>query len=93
MAWIKTISFLEADERLQKALDGARALYPEEYRTPVFPSADGSGSIMSSHTLMPDALFHAFAAFGAMMNPELPLGREQHEMIATVVSATNRCAY
>jgi len=40
-----------------------------------------------------DALHHAFAAFGAMMSPDLPLTRRQHEMITTVVSATNRCQY
>jgi alkylhydroperoxidase family enzyme len=38
-------------------------------------------------------LFHAFATFGALMAPDLPLERQQHEMIATVVSATNRCHY
>jgi AhpD family alkylhydroperoxidase len=27
------------------------------------------------------------------MAPELPLHRRQHEMIATVVSVTNRCHY
>jgi AhpD family alkylhydroperoxidase len=27
------------------------------------------------------------------MAPELPLQRRQHEMIATVVSLTNRCHY
>jgi hypothetical protein len=38
-------------------------------------------------------MFHSFAAFGAMMAPDLPLRREQHEMIATMVSVTNRCFY
>ena len=93
MAWIKTVPFPEADEQLQKAIADARALYPVEYTTPVFPTTDGSGSVMSSHTLIPDALFHAFATFGVLMAPDLPLGREQHEMIATMVSVTNRCAY
>jgi AhpD family alkylhydroperoxidase len=27
------------------------------------------------------------------MSPELPLVRRQHEMIATMVSVTNRCVY
>jgi len=27
------------------------------------------------------------------MSPDLPLGRRQHEMIATMVSVTNRCVY
>ncbi|MDT5157195.1 MAG: hypothetical protein QOH51_1552, partial [Acidobacteriota bacterium] len=43
--------------------------------------------------LIPDALFHAFATFGSLMSPELPLTRAQHEMITTVVSVTNRCHY
>jgi len=30
---------------------------------------------------------------GALMSPDLPLTRRQHEMITTVVSATNRCRY
>jgi hypothetical protein len=42
---------------------------------------------------MPQALYHAFAAFGAMMSPDLPLSRRHHEMITTVVSVTNRCHY
>ena len=37
--------------------------------------------------------FHSFSAFGAMMSPDLPLRREQHEMIAAMVSITNRCFY
>ena len=48
---------------------------------------------MAAHSLIPEALHHAFATFGALMSPELPLDRRQHEMIATVVSATNRTYY
>jgi hypothetical protein len=59
----------------------------------VFPTDDGVAGIVSSHTLLPDALFHAFSTFGALMSPDLPLERRQHEMIATVVSVTNRCFY
>ena len=50
-------------------------------------------SIVASHSLIPEALHHAFATFGALMLPELPLTRRQHEMITTVVSAINRCQY
>jgi hypothetical protein len=40
-------------------------------------------------------MYHMFAAFGALMSPDLPLTltRRQHEMITTVVSAANRCKY
>jgi hypothetical protein len=75
-------------------MEGQRGLYPEEYFTPVHPTPDGQSSgIVSSHSLLPDALYHAFATFGVLMAPELPLNRAQHEMIATVVSAVNRCHY
>jgi alkylhydroperoxidase family enzyme len=91
MAWIKTIPFTEADEALQKALEGQHELYPKEYaRT---PGDDGSSSIVSTHTLIPDALYHAFATFGALLSSDLPLTRAQHEMITTRVSALNRCHY
>jgi len=74
-------------------MEDQRALYPVEYKAPVFPTADGPSGIVASHTLIPDALYHAFATFGALMSPELPLTRRQHEMITTVVSVTNRCFY
>ncbi|HEX8499783.1 MAG TPA: hypothetical protein VF659_04260 [Pyrinomonadaceae bacterium] len=94
MTWIKTIPFEEADERLRAALEAQRGLYPAEYAVPVHPTPDGGSSdIVASHSLIPDALRHAFSTFGALMSPELPLARRQHEMIATVVSALNRCHY
>jgi hypothetical protein len=69
-------------------------LYPIEYTTPVHPVEGGqSSSIVASHSLIPEALFHAFSTFGALMAPELPLSRRQHEMITTIVSVTNRCQY
>lgn len=93
MTWIRTVPLCEANEKLLKALESQRALYPQEYATPVFRSDDGAAGIVGSHTLIPDALFHAFSTFGALMSPELPLKRRQHEMIATMVSVTNRCFY
>jgi len=91
MAWIKTIPFTEADEPLRRALEAQHALYPKEYSRA--PGDDGSESIVATHTLIPDALHHAFATFGALLSPELPLSRRQHEMITTRVSAVNRCHY
>ena len=91
MAWIRTIPFTEADEKLRRALEGQRDLYPAEYAGD--PDDDGSGSIVATHTLIPDALYHAFATFGTLMSPDLPLTRRQHEMITTRVSAVNRCHY
>jgi hypothetical protein len=94
MTWIRTIPLPEADEKLRWAIEAQRALYPKEYADPVHPTPDGSTSgIVASHSLIPDALYHAFATFGALMSPELPLTRRQHEMITTLVSVANRCKY
>jgi len=93
MTWIRTIPFSEADEPLRRAIEAQRALYPAEYATPVQPTSDGTSGIVASHSLIPDALHHAFATFGVLMSPELPLTRTQHEMITTMVSVTNRCRY
>jgi hypothetical protein len=94
MTWIKTILFSEADDQLRRAMEAQRALYPAEYAVPIHPTADGeSSSIVASHSLIPDALFHAFATFGVLMSPDLPLTRRQHELITTVVSVLNRCHY
>jgi hypothetical protein len=92
MTWIKTIAPSEGDARLREARDKERALYPEEYATPT-GITDEAGSIVASHSLIPEALHHAFATFGALMAPDLPLSRRQHEMITTVVSVANRCHY
>jgi hypothetical protein len=98
MAWIKTIPPGLAEGRLREAYEAQHRLYPEEYTTPVAAAspeeARGEGAgIVASHSLIPEALYHAFATFGALMSPDLPLTRRQHEMITTVVSAVNRCHY
>jgi alkylhydroperoxidase family enzyme len=74
-------------------MESQKSLYPVEYATPVHPTQDGAAEIVASHSLIPQALFHAFATFGSLMSPELPLSRRHHEMIATLVSVTNRCVY
>jgi hypothetical protein len=93
MTWIKTVPLSEADEELRHAIESQRGLYPVEYATPVHPTGDGTSGIVASHSLIPGALRHAFSAFGELMSPDLPLTRAQHEMIATMVSVTNRCVY
>lgn len=93
MTWIKTLAVDESEE-VRKAVEAQRDLYPIEYATPVHPTGDGETSgIVASHSLIPGALYHAFATFGTLMSPDLPLDRRQHEMITTVVSVTNRCHY
>jgi hypothetical protein len=98
MAWIRTIPFTEANEELRQAMEGQKALYPQEYAVPIHPAAGGgslgvTSQIVASHSLIPQALKHAFSTFGVLMSPDLPLQRRHHEMIATMVSVTNRCVY
>ena len=93
MTWIKTVS-PDDDAKVREAVDAQRELYPSEYAVPIHPTADQQTSeIVASHSLIPDALHHAFATFGALMSPDLPLTRRQHEMITTAVSVANRCHY
>ncbi|HVH70247.1 MAG TPA: hypothetical protein VNB49_03945 [Candidatus Dormibacteraeota bacterium] len=93
MTWIQTVR-IEDDPCVKYAIEAQRRLYPIEYAAPVHPVNNGeTADIVASHTLIPEALYHAFSTFGALMSPELPLKRDQHEMIATMVSITNRCHY
>ena len=87
MAWIDTESMESADAPTLDALTRLSSLYPPEY-API--DLDG---IVGSHSLLPKVMYHAFATFGELMSTDLPLSRAQQEMIATVVSATNRCQY
>jgi hypothetical protein len=91
MTWITIVRPEEADPSLLELLQKTRALYPPEYEVPVTSLA--GESIVLSHTLIPAAMHHAFALLAELMRPELPLQRRHHEMIATVVSAANRCFY
>jgi hypothetical protein len=96
MTWIKVIPPSDADADLKRCYDAVYALYPREYgHTPVSLARPGEDAerIVASHSLIPQALLHSFSTFGALLSPDLPLTRRQHEMIATVVSATNRCFY
>ena len=98
MTWIKTVRPDQADAPLRDAVMAQRALYPPEYAGAV-PSAepreeeDPSTGILLSHSLIPEALRHAFSTLGSLLSPTLPLSRRQHEMIAATVSALNRCHY
>ena len=98
MTWIKTLPPTPDNQALMQILDQQAALYPQEYhpdnrhqrRVPDLVKQD---SIILSHSLIPQALQHAFSTFGVLMDANLPLSRRQHEMIATTVSALNRCFY
>jgi hypothetical protein len=96
MTWIQTISPAQADDKLKRCYEEVYALYPPEYaqQVPGLRCQDGSAdSIVAAHSLLPEALRHAMSAFGVLLAPGLPLSRRQHEMIATTVSALNRCFY
>jgi uncharacterized peroxidase-related enzyme len=93
MTRIKTVALEDADDVLRLAREAQHALYPIEYASPAPPFVPDEGGIVAAHSLIPEALHHAFSTFGALMSPDLPLDRRQHEMIATVVSATNRTYY
>lgn len=97
MTWIKTVPPSEASQKLQRAFQEQAQLYPPEYAVRVeaaeqFQEGEGAG-IVASHSLLPETLYHAFATYGTLLSPELPLARRQHEMIAATVSALNRCFY
>ena len=96
MTWIRITPRHGDEEALARARAMQRELYPAMYGEPAPPDTPpeiARDSIVASHSLIPDALYHAFATFGALMAPDLPLQRRQHEMIATMVSVTNRCRY
>lgn len=98
MTWIRTVPPSPEHPEVGEVLRTLAALYPKEYDPArraerQLPPLVKNDSIMLSHSLLPKAMLHAFATFGALMEPELPLSRRQHEMIATTVSALNRCYY
>ena len=96
MTWIKTIPSAQADESLRRCYEEVRSLYPPEYGEEVaaLRRPDGaSDSITAAHSLIREAMRHAMSTYGVLLDPELPLSRRQHEMIAAVVSAQNRCFY
>jgi hypothetical protein len=90
--WIKTNPAVMATvgAELRKRYPAEYATKPEERRV---PEAVARESIVMSHTLLPGVMQGIFSAHAEMMSPDLPLTRAQHEMIATVVSATNNCFY
>ena len=97
-AWIRTIPAAEASGELIEALKAQSALYPPEYSLPVSGTESGEeirggAGIVMSHSLIPQALYHAFALYGTLLSPDLPLSRQHHEMIAATVSSLNRCHY
>jgi len=92
MTWISTKQPEMSEEAVMRARTMQRELYPMMYGEKGPPELEGE-SIVASHNLFPDTQYHAFATFGTLMSPDLPLERRHHEMIATMVSVTNSCRY
>ncbi len=96
VTWIKTIAPKD-DPELQIALQNQGKLYPQEYKVPVdavkYAGEALETGIAMSHSLIPQALYHAFSLYGTLLSPDLPLSRRQHEMIASTVSSINSCFY
>ena len=93
MAWIKTVRPEDGDDALGAVIArSGRFTRPSTPHPSRMLNTDLPG-VVASHSLIPAALHHAFSTFGALMAPDLPLQRRQHEMIATVVSVSNRCKY
>ena len=93
MTWIRTTPLEGEEDAVNNAMADQRKLYPIEYAQPIQELDHGVPGIVASHSLIPQAMYHAFSTFGALMSPDLPLSRRHHEMIATMVSVTNRCVY
>ncbi|REJ78656.1 MAG: hypothetical protein DWQ47_04185 [Acidobacteria bacterium] len=93
MAWIKTIKPENAEGDLLELIGKVRETYPKEYGTVHPQTIQFDESIIESHTLIPDALYHSFMLLSTLLKDDLPLERRQQEMIATVVSDTNDCFY
>ncbi len=91
MTWIKTILLPRATRRCAGAMK-ERALYPKEYAVPT-GITDEAGSIVASHSLIPEALLPRVCDLRRAHVPRPAADARQHEMITTVVSVTNRCHY
>lgn len=81
MAWIRMIHENEADTKLKE-------YYDEIARADV--SVD---NILKIHSLNPESLRGHYDYYKTLMYGKSGLSRIQREMIAVVVSATNRCRY
>jgi hypothetical protein len=97
MVWIKTARPSD-DPALAAALAEVRPRHPREYaHTPEsdarLPPMVREDSIVLTHSLFPDVLRAFFTAYAAVLGPDKPLSRRQHEMIAATVSALNRCYF
>ena len=81
MPWIKTVSLEEARGFLKKEYEAA------------LERAGRLWNIVTIMSLNPRAMKNSMDFYSAIMFGSSPLSRSQREMLAVVVSATNRCIY
>jgi len=82
MSWIQEITDNEATGKLKELFDRIRG------RT-----SGNIANILRVHSLNPEVLEAHLTLYRAIMFGESGVTRTQREMIATVVSNTNRCEY
>ncbi len=84
MPWIKTISPEEAE-----------GLVKEVYEKRIGPSANrrNVSPIRRVQSLNPQALYHWMNLNNTILYGESGISRAEREMIATAVSAVNRCSF
>ncbi len=80
MAWIKTVSEQEATGDLKAIYDTSRKLYG--FIPNIRRALSLNPTALRAYTQLSGAVYH-----GGVLRPE------EREMIATVVSAANRCHY
>ncbi len=81
MAWIRVIDEAEAQGKLKECYDEIK-------------KARGKvANIMKVHSLHPEAMLAHLNLYKTIMFGPSGLSRRQRELLATVVSALNRCAY
>lgn len=81
MAWIRMIAEKDATGLLAKIYEKLRAPW------------GGMDHILKVHSLNPRSLERHHAYYNWIMRGTSPLTKDQREMIAVVVSTTNRCEY
>ena len=81
MAWIKVIQESEAVGKLKQLYD----IFTEPW--------GGVDNILKIHSLNVKSLKTHFDLYAHLMRGKSDLSRTQREMIAVVVSVTNRCRY
>ena len=94
MAWIRTVRAGRSGRELAEGDGRSAVLYPVEIRAAGAGARPGlAGDRGLAHADPAGASSCVLRPSARLMSPDLPLARRQHEMIATMVSLTNKCHY